>query len=114
MAEMARNYHDSVQHKDLPDEYGRMMSTEMTLEHRNVHLSKNEFGKIDQDIRTDDVGEALKLSNNGKAPGFDGIPYEFYKILNISFEQAKKSNQQLFDVLSFLTRLYTDIEENGI
>ncbi|KAJ7899451.1 hypothetical protein B0H14DRAFT_2556529 [Mycena olivaceomarginata] len=91
MAEMARNYHNSVQHKDLPDEYGRMMATEMTLEHCNVRLSKNEFEKIDKDIRTDDVGEALKLSNNGKAPGLDGIPYEFYKIRDISFEQAKKS-----------------------
>jgi hypothetical protein len=79
MAQMARDYHDSVQRKDLPDEYGRIMATEITLEQCQVRLSKTEFENMDKELRYEDIGEALKLSNNGKAPGMDGLPYEFYK-----------------------------------
>jgi hypothetical protein len=43
MAEMARDYHESTQHKDTPDEYARMMATEITLEKCNIHLSEPEF-----------------------------------------------------------------------
>lgn len=45
MAEMA---HDSIQEKDLPDEYGRMMATEITLERCDVHLSENEYADMDE------------------------------------------------------------------
>jgi hypothetical protein len=31
MAQMARDYHDSIQYRDLPDEYGRLMATHYIL-----------------------------------------------------------------------------------
>ncbi|KAJ7909671.1 hypothetical protein B0H13DRAFT_2661357 [Mycena leptocephala] len=34
---MARDYHNSIQDKDLPDDYGRIMATEITLEKCNNH-----------------------------------------------------------------------------
>ncbi|KAJ6631813.1 hypothetical protein B0H10DRAFT_2206230 [Mycena sp. CBHHK59/15] len=69
---------------------------------------------MDKDLTAEDVGYALKLSNNGKAPGVDGIPYEFYKILDIIYRQSKGTDEKMFDVLSFLTKLYDDIEKYGI
>ncbi|KAJ7831623.1 hypothetical protein B0H14DRAFT_2365087 [Mycena olivaceomarginata] len=105
MAEMAQAYYDSIQEKDLPDEYGRMMATEITLERCDVHLSENEYADMDEELTTEDLAEALRLSNNGKAPGMDGIPYEFYKLLNIIFKQSKGSDKEAFDVLSFLKGL---------
>jgi hypothetical protein len=114
MMNMARNYHNSIQEKDLPDEYGRIMATEITLEKCNVHLSENEFKEMDKALNAQDVGEALRLSNNGKAPGMDGIPYEFYKILDILFKQSSMTKNDSFDVVGFLTKLYEDIERFGM
>jgi hypothetical protein len=31
MAQMARDYHNSIQEQDVTDEYGRIMTTEITL-----------------------------------------------------------------------------------
>jgi hypothetical protein len=81
MAEMAQGYYDSIQEKDLPDEFGRMMATEITLEHCDVHLSDNEYTEMDEELTAEDLTDTLRLSNNGKAPGMYGIPYEFYKLL---------------------------------
>jgi hypothetical protein len=114
MAEMAQGYYDSIQEKDLPDEYGRMMATEITLEHCDVHLSDNEYTDMDEELTAEDLADTLRLSNNGKAPGMDGIPYDFYKLLNIIFKQSKGSAKEAFDVLSFLKELYQDIEKHGI
>ncbi|KAJ7791613.1 hypothetical protein B0H14DRAFT_2314336, partial [Mycena olivaceomarginata] len=114
MAEMARDYHSSIQNKDLPDEYARMMATEITLEKCGAHLSETEFQEMDKELTVDDVQEALKLSNNGRAPGVDGIPYEFYKMLEILFRQSKGSDHESFNVIGFLRKLYGDIEQYGI
>ncbi|KAJ7869324.1 hypothetical protein B0H14DRAFT_2346080 [Mycena olivaceomarginata] len=112
MAQMARDYHNSIQERDCPDEYGRIMATELVLEKCNVCLS--EFNVMENDLSTDDVAEALKLSNNGKAPGVDGIPYEFYKMLDILFQESKDYDHKKFDILGFLTELYNDVEKYGI
>jgi hypothetical protein len=40
-------------------------------------LPESAFNEMDKDLTAEDVG-ALKLSNNGKSLGIDGIPYEFY------------------------------------
>jgi hypothetical protein len=114
MARIARDYHNSVQQKDLPDEYGRMMATEITLEKCDVHLPEAEFNEMDKDLSAEDLGSAWKLWNNGKAPGIDGIPYEFYKSLDILYRESKGSGRKMFDVLGLLTKLYEDMETNGI
>jgi len=114
MAEMAQNYHNSIQDKDSPDEYARMMATEITLEKCNIHLSEMEFKEMDKNLTTEDIEETLRLSHNGKAPGLDGIPYEFYKLLDILFHRSRGADSEMFDVLAFLTKVYADIELHGI
>jgi hypothetical protein len=69
---------------------------------------------MDETLSDEDAGEALKLSNNGKAPGIDGLPNEFYKILEILFRQTKGSDQESFNAIGFLTNLYDDIEKYGM
>jgi hypothetical protein len=97
MAQMARDYRNSVQEKDCPDEYGRMMATEITLEQCNVRLSQSEYNEMEEDLFTEDTADALKLSNNGKSPGIDGIPYEFYKLLDLLFQQSEGSDNESFN-----------------
>jgi hypothetical protein len=41
MAQMARDYHNTVQAKDLPEEYGRLMATEMVKNVRYTSLKTN-------------------------------------------------------------------------
>jgi hypothetical protein len=65
-------------------------------------------------LPTRDIDEALKLVHNRKAPGLDRIHYEFYKLLDILFHQCKGTDRKMFDVLAFLTNLYTDIERYEI
>ncbi|KAJ7726728.1 hypothetical protein B0H14DRAFT_2167858, partial [Mycena olivaceomarginata] len=84
------------------------------LEKCNIHLSEKEFNDMDMIITSDEIGEALRLLNNGKAPGVDGIPYEFYKLLDILFQLSKNPNQEMFNVLGFLTELYKDVESYGV
>lgn len=114
IARMARDYHDSIQRKDLPEEYGRMMATQIVLEQCHVHLSESEFQKLDKSLTEDNIRNALKLSKNGRAPGLDGIPYEFFRILDITYKRTKGSEQETFNVINFLTKLYTHIEDHGI
>ncbi|KAJ7837859.1 hypothetical protein B0H14DRAFT_2588948 [Mycena olivaceomarginata] len=73
----AKGYHpkESIsEFKDQPDEYGRILATKITLEKCKVRLSEIEFNEMDKELTTGDIGDALKLSNNGRAPGLDGIP----------------------------------------
>ncbi|KAJ7900681.1 hypothetical protein B0H14DRAFT_2330907 [Mycena olivaceomarginata] len=114
MAQMARDYHNSIQEKDVGDEYGRVMATEITLEKCDVHLSEAEYKEMDKELYIEDLEGALKLSHNGKAPGIDGLPYEFYKILDILFRQSKGTDNETFNIMGFLKDLYRDIEKFGI
>lgn len=90
------------------------MVTEIVLEKCQVHLSQEQFTDMDRHLTPVDPDDAVRLSNNGKAPGLDGLPFEFYKILDILFQQSKGSDHEKFDILTFLTRLYEDIEVFGI
>lgn len=90
------------------------MATESIMDKCNAHLSEGEFNELEKALTNEEVGAALRLSNNATAPGVDGIPFEFYKLLDILFRQGKAISLNLFDVLGFLTREYTDIEDHGM
>jgi hypothetical protein len=67
-----------------------MMATEMTLEQCKVRLSEGEYKEMDKELRAEDLEKALRLSNNGKAPGVDGIPMNSTKFWRSSFDRANK------------------------
>ncbi|KAJ7861560.1 hypothetical protein B0H14DRAFT_2296401, partial [Mycena olivaceomarginata] len=84
------------------------------LEKCDVHLTESEVDEMDKEMSAEDVRDALKLSNNGKTPGMDGITYEFYKILDILFEESRGTENESFVVVGFLAKLYEDIESFGM
>ncbi|KZP03153.1 hypothetical protein FIBSPDRAFT_769381, partial [Athelia psychrophila] len=61
-------------------------------------------------ITDHDLEEALRQSQNGKTPGDDGIPYEFYK----SWPRPKEDDTESPDVIQLLTAVVNDIELHGI
>jgi hypothetical protein len=66
---------------------------------------------MEQHLLAFEVRNALKLSNNGSAPGTDGLPYEFYKWLEI---ECKNEGEDAWDIMEFLELLYEDIETYGM
>jgi hypothetical protein len=74
---------------------------EVVLEKCRVHLSKDEYHEMDRELKEIDIWEVLKLLKNGKSPRLDGIPYEFFKVLDIKFQQSKGTTQEAFDFMTF-------------
>ena len=60
----------------------------------DAQIAENERRELDADITKDELRAALHDSVNGKTPGCDGIPYEFYKtfwpILEDDFHEMQK------------------------
>lgn len=115
MTKMAREYHDTMQLVDVPDDdYGRMMCTEEVLTKCDVHLSQHEYNELNKDLTEDDIRNALKLSSNGRASGVNGIRYEFFKMMDIEYKKSKDKPGGAFNILGYLADLYCDIEQFGI
>jgi hypothetical protein len=62
MAQMARDYHNTVQAKDLPEEYGRLMATEIVLEKCKVHLSEDQYRQMDKELTGENICSTSNLS----------------------------------------------------
>jgi hypothetical protein len=90
------------------------MCTEEVLEKCDAHLSQNEYNEMNKDLTEEDIWNALKLSNNGKAPGIDGIQYEFFKAMDIEYQKYKDKPGGAFNILGFLADLYHNIEQFGL
>ncbi|KAJ6468853.1 hypothetical protein C8R45DRAFT_837662 [Mycena sanguinolenta] len=111
MANIARDYHDNVQHKDKPDPYAKLLATSMVLEQCNAHLNEDQHDSMNQRLLASELKIALKMSKNSSAPGIDGLPYEFYKWLEIEF---RNDQENALDIMEFLESLFEDIETHGI
>ncbi len=75
MAQMARDYHNTVQAKDLPEEYGRLMATEIVLEKCEVHLSEDQYYQMDKELTGEDIREGPEIFKKWQStwPGWHTI-----------------------------------------
>ncbi|KAJ7156686.1 hypothetical protein C8R46DRAFT_813857, partial [Mycena filopes] len=111
MAEMACTYHEAIQEKDKPEPYAKLLATSIVLDQCEAHLTRNQHDLMDQPILASELKTALRLSKNGSAPGIDGLPYEFYKWLEIEF--GLNSDDSL-NILSILESVADDVTVYGI
>ncbi|KAL4062264.1 hypothetical protein J3A83DRAFT_4383156 [Scleroderma citrinum] len=81
MAELACNYYENLQSKDLapPDVCQRV--TDKVLNAVSISLPNEEHMRLDQDFTLEEVQSTLKGLPSGKVAGLDGLPYEFLKWL---------------------------------
>lgn len=119
MAELARNYHESLQDKDIaiPDDspdLPRRTREALSEVPECQRLTAQDVNQTEWIITYPQVREALKLAKNGTATGLDGCPYELWKELNKAYEETKSQGKSGFDIVAALTALFRDIQMFGI
>lgn len=109
MAKRAAEYHEELQ---KAPEWTQVRENAVN-EIKNLELPKlSEEGKelLEKSLTEEDIEQALKLSNNGKSPGNDGIPYEFWKAF--PKPETDKEKKEMPDVIYMLTAAFNEIEES--
>jgi hypothetical protein len=129
MAELARDYHNDLQFDE----------SELNLTQKDQDISKvlDEIGQpelaiglhdLAKELTEEDILTALRESASGKAASLDGLPTEFWAKLHEMYLTSKKDAEdrtsraaahvepvkRTFNIVALLTRVYNDIERNGV
>ena len=118
MAEIARNYHDSLQDAGMeeytePEREANIKEILMEIpEHQK--FTNPEHSELNTGISEEYVELALSLAKNGSATGLDGCPYELWKELKRRNDEACKTGHEGFDIVKTLTTVFQDIQDQGV
>ena len=117
MADLAKMYHDKLQHADLPpaqDNQEEDFFQVLDKIPRSQTLDDPNESALNRILTEGQTEKALHLSKNGSATGMDRCPYELWKALHTQFETACRANKTGFSIIKVLTTVLTDIQENGV
>ena len=124
MADLAREYHDSLQRQGMEaDELKRIHCETMVLKNITTTTTREQRDELTSAISKSDVALALKKSKKDSAAGLDGLTYEFWtemqrqsKNLDSLDDEDKDtdSENELPDILDLLTEAFNDIQEFGV
>lgn len=111
MAELARDYHDSVQRTDSPGFSNDAQRTAMQSVLADIpsQLDGADSELLASEVSKDDIKRALKLTQTGRAAGLDGIPYEFWS----AFARGD-SSEGAYNSLEHLAIVFSDIDSFGL
>ena len=73
----------------------------LLLKHITNEITNDENNKFTKQIQITEIKEAIQSMENGKSPGIDGIPIEFYKEF---IETIKKDLQKIFNEILFTNK----------
>ena len=118
MAELAKQYHESLQEVGLsedPNSSLNQKTEEILKEIPEAQKFQNpETSALNEGLTKDVVKEALRLAKNGSATGLDGCPYELWKVLKKRNDEAEEEGKTSFDVIKILTKVFQDVQLHGI
>ena len=115
MAQIAATYHNRIQFTDHnPHTIANPLKLNGILNNLKTKLSNESKQKLQEEISEEDVRYAIRKSNNDKAPGLDGIPIELWKSMDDQFLSDKSNPKKKCNIIWCLTRVFRDIETNGI
>ena len=77
------------------------MTQKQLLKHVNSKISNTQNQQLIKKIEITEIQQALHTMENGKLPGIDGIPVEFYKEF---FDLFKKNLQDIFNNVLFCSK----------
>ncbi|TFY54647.1 hypothetical protein EVJ58_g8730 [Rhodofomes roseus] len=115
MAEAVMSYHNNIQDKDAPDFTFEKQEAAMRDVLRDVKADMDWQDKqlLSANVTRDEVRDALKKAQSGKAAGIDGIPYEFWAAFMGGADDETQTNDDGFDSIKYLTLVFNDIEAHG-
>jgi hypothetical protein len=121
MAELAKNYHESLQTKGMnPDRELRDLCTHEALNSLKTKTNQDQKEILRQPFSKAGIESALNKSYSNRSPGIDGLTYELWKHLNQKFLAAKKNKdrgskeQVKFNPVKLMTIVFNDIHSHGI
>lgn len=94
MAELAKTYYDTLQYIDLAPEDEREESLKSVLDTITTKLNPADKLELESHLTEANIDEVLHLLPNGKTPGTDGVPYEFWKWVNEKAKLDAKSSKE--------------------
>lgn len=115
MAEKAKEYHKSLQHKDrnplqLPDP----QKIEKILDNIDTCTTPSQKNKLAKYVCWGKVHQALHEAANDKAVGLDGIPIEMWKRLSAQYDACSNGEHNPHcDIIAMLTKIFNNIETFG-
>ena len=117
MAELAQNYHESLQHDGINDtsERDRELQIEnaLTFIPRCQMLEELEKTQLSWEVKEQQTKKALSISKNNLATGMDGCPYKLWKELKDRHVKRTQEGKPSFNIVRTLTLLFHNIQMNG-
>jgi ribonuclease HI len=118
MADLAKNYHDNLQRKDIQNQNAVDRAAEIQLALDTIpapqKLENPDRSPMNSPATEAQVQQAIRLAKSNTATGMDGCPYELWKTLNQHHTEKSRANQKSFDVSKTLLRVFQDIQAHGI
>jgi len=108
MIKEASNHHRELQKEQKSNET-RTKATKKIHKSVKTKLSDKSKKIMEEQTESKEVEQALRKTSNNKAPGKDGIPYEFYKM----WQKTTKKKEKIPNISYILTRVYNNIEQKG-
>jgi len=106
MAELAKDYHDTLQEQGLGGLQARQEATTEVLTHIPSPILKSFKEELTKNVETEDVHRIIQTLPNGKAAGLDGLTYKLWKKLNEDYMNNSKTDENdkpNFDITETLT-----------
>jgi len=108
MVRTASEHHKELQKEQMTSET-RRLATQKIHKAIKSKLSKESIEMLEKLTEETEIRNALKKTANNKAPGKDGIPYEFYKM----WIKPHRSKERKPDITYILNEVYNNIEREG-
>lgn len=116
MANLARDYHDEIQHDGMSNSTGtpaREVEILDALSDVDAKLPSEDARQLGRGVTRAEVELALDEAGLGKASGLDGLPYEFWLKLRKRWEASTERSSPRFDCVGLLHLAYCDLETFG-
>lgn len=113
MAKIAREHHRNLQAEPemTPDRREAIRRMELTA--RGKRLSPEDRTVMDAELSEEEALQAIKASQNGKAPGKDGLPYELYKFWIDKWGKKTSEGPRVPNIALILSRVWNSVGKNG-